>query len=54
MEATRIETEALAALAARGFGVDQIAVLYPSLGFDVIDEAVDLERQLGTAFAAAA
>ncbi len=54
VEATRIETEALGALAARGFGVGQIAGLYPSLRVDVIDEAVDLERQLGTAFATAA
>jgi uncharacterized protein (DUF433 family) len=45
---TRIETEALAALRARGFAVDEIAELYPIVDRAAIDDALDLEAQLGT------
>jgi uncharacterized protein (DUF433 family) len=43
---TRIETRALAALAARGFSTDKIRSLYPSLERAAIDQALDLERAL--------
>ena len=45
---TRIETEALAALALRGFEPVRIAALYPELAAEAISQAIDLERQLGT------
>lgn len=43
---TRVETQALAALARRGLTEDKIYQLYPSLEHAVIDEALDLESQL--------
>jgi uncharacterized protein (DUF433 family) len=43
---TRVETQALHALAKRGFLADQIASLYPFLDPRAIAESVDLEEQL--------
>ncbi len=44
---TRLETRALAALAADGFGVDGIHRLYPYVTAAQIEQALDLEKQLG-------
>ena len=41
---TRVETEALDSLARRGFGVEQIARLYPVLRSEEIADALDVER----------
>jgi uncharacterized protein (DUF433 family) len=46
VEGTRIETRALASLAARGYQPADIAALYPAIALRVIEEALDLERQL--------
>lgn len=43
---TRIETQALAALGARGMSPQRIRSLYPAIEVDDIDEALDLEREL--------
>ena len=43
---TRIETEALAALARRGLKSDRIVVLYPAIEEADVRDALDLERQL--------
>jgi uncharacterized protein (DUF433 family) len=43
---TRIETEALAALARRGLNRDQIVELYPAIEDADVADALDLERQL--------
>lgn len=43
---TRIETEALAALARRGLTSDRIVVLYPAIETADVRDALDLERQL--------
>ena len=45
---SRITSRSLAALERRGFGTDEIASMY-ALDPAVVDEALDLERQLGTA-----
>jgi uncharacterized protein (DUF433 family) len=51
---TRIETEALAALARRGLTSDRIVVLYPAIEQADVREALDLERQLQPDLALAA
>ena len=43
---TRLETQALAALARRGVSVTDILVLYPFVNRVAIEEALDLEEQL--------
>lgn len=43
---TRIETEALAALARRGMANDRIVLLYPAIEDADVSDALDLERQL--------
>ena len=51
---TRIETEALAALARRGLTSDRIVVLYPAIERADVRDALDLERQLQRDLALAA
>lgn len=51
---TRIETEALAALARRGMTTDRIVLLYPAIDQADVGDALDLERQLQPDFALAA
>jgi uncharacterized protein (DUF433 family) len=46
VEQTRVETQALGALAARDLPVAKIYRLYPALEPAAVDEALDLERQL--------
>lgn len=46
VEATRIPTRMLAALARRGFGEEQIVQMYPALNATNVGEAIDLEGQL--------
>jgi uncharacterized protein (DUF433 family) len=43
---TRIETEALAALARRGMADERIVLLYPAIDKVDVSDALDLERQL--------
>ena len=43
---TRIETEALAALARRGMADERIVLLYPAIDKADVSDALDLERQL--------
>ncbi|MGE3138157.1 MAG: MerR family transcriptional regulator [Thermoleophilia bacterium] len=50
---TRVETEALAALEQRRFGVAQLKALYPYIGEDDIGQALDLEHQLASNLRAA-
>jgi len=45
---TRVETRAIAALAARGYELREIAELYPFISVTALGEAVDLERQLAS------
>jgi uncharacterized protein (DUF433 family) len=45
---TRLESEALAALAESGIGLAKIHRLYPQVGVDAIEDALDLERQLSS------
>lgn len=51
---TRIETEALAALARRGMANDRIVLLYPAIEEADVSDALDLERQLQPDFPVAA
>jgi uncharacterized protein (DUF433 family) len=51
---TRIETEALAALAHRGMQTAKIIRLYPIIDSADVDQALDLERQLQPSLALAA
>lgn len=53
LEGTRLTTSTIAALAARGFGLDDIARLYPDEPLSGLGEAIDLERSLGAIPAAA-
>mgnify|MGYP001594884122 CR=1 FL=1 len=48
VESTRVETQALAALARRGYSAAEIAELYPFLARVAVDEALDLEEQLAS------
>jgi uncharacterized protein (DUF433 family) len=48
VDGTRIETRVLAALADRGYEAVQIAAFYPAVRLQVIEEALDLERQLAS------
>jgi uncharacterized protein (DUF433 family) len=43
---TRIETQVLAALGARGMSPQRIRSLYPAIEVDDVDQALDLEREL--------
>jgi uncharacterized protein (DUF433 family) len=43
---TRIESEALAGIAARGFTNDEIAALYPEIAVDAVSDALDLESSI--------
>jgi uncharacterized protein (DUF433 family) len=43
---TRIETQALAALGARGMSAQRIQSLYPAIELDDVEEALDLEHEL--------
>jgi uncharacterized protein (DUF433 family) len=54
VEHTRVETEALAALASRDLPLDAIVELYPLVDRVAIEEAIDLEQQLRHNLAAAA
>lgn len=51
---TRIETEALYALALRGFDIDRIHFLYPELSSEALVDALQIERQLARNLAQAA
>lgn len=53
LEGTRLTTSTIAALAERGFGLDDVARLYPEERRDSLAEAIDLERSLGAIPAAA-
>lgn len=53
LDGSRVTTTAIAALAERGFGADEIAALYPDVPLVSIDEAIELERTLGTVAVAA-
>lgn len=53
IEHSRITTQTVAALASRGYASRQIARMY-GLSASVVDEAIDLERQLGADIPAAA
>jgi uncharacterized protein (DUF433 family) len=53
LEGTRLTTTAIAALVERGFGLEDIARLYPDEPAASLAEAIDLERSLGTLAAAA-
>ncbi len=48
LEGSRLTTPTLAALAIRGYGIDDLARLYPDESPTSIAEAVDLETSLGT------
>jgi len=50
---TRLTTLTIAALAERGYTLDELVELYPDEGRESLAEAVDLERSLGTLAAAA-
>jgi uncharacterized protein (DUF433 family) len=54
IHSTRIETEALAALARRGMSSDRIVLLYPAIDQADVADALDLERQLQPDLALAA
>ena len=43
---TRIETQVLAALGARGMSAQRIRSLYPAIEVDDVEQALDLEREL--------
>jgi len=43
---TRLPTQAVSALADRGFTVDQLAGIYPFVSRDSLSDSIDLERQL--------
>lgn len=45
---TRVETQAIKALATRGYSVDKIAALYPFLNEMQIVESIELEEQLAS------
>lgn len=51
---TRIETQALAALSARGMRAPRIRSLYPAIEVGDVEEALDLERELQPGLAIAA
>ncbi len=51
---TRIETQALAALAARGMQAERVRSFYPAIEVDDVEEALDLERELQPGLAIAA
>ncbi len=53
LEGTRLTTSTIAALAERGFELDDVARLYPDESRDSLAEAIDLERSLGAIPAAA-
>ena len=46
IEKTRLETQAVHALALRGLEAERIARLYPFTDLEAIREAIDLENQL--------
>ncbi|MEJ7562524.1 MAG: DUF433 domain-containing protein [Ilumatobacteraceae bacterium] len=48
LEGSRLTTPTIAALAARGYGIDDLARLYPDESPTNIAEAIDLETSLGT------
>ena len=50
---TRLTTITVAALAGRGFTLDDVARLYPDESSESLAEAIDLERSLGTLLSAA-
>lgn len=52
LDGTRLETQAVSALAKRGFSADKIARLYPFADSDGIREAIELEAQLEGTLAA--
>lgn len=54
VEHTRIETQALAALARRGMPTTKLRALYPLADDAALDQALDLEHQLATNLSAAA
>lgn len=53
LDGSRLTTITIAALAGRGYSLDDVARLYPDESRESLTEAIDLERSLGTfAFAA--
>jgi uncharacterized protein (DUF433 family) len=48
LEGSRLTTMTIAALVGRGYGVDDLARLYPDESPESIAEAIDLEQSLGT------
>lgn len=54
LQGSRLTTVTVAALAARGFDADAIALLYPDENPEAIREAIDLERALAANLKAAA
>lgn len=48
LDGSRLTTPTIAALAARGFALDDLARLYPDESPESIAEAIDLETSLGT------
>ncbi|MGI9156817.1 MAG: DUF433 domain-containing protein [Marmoricola sp.] len=48
VENTRLTTQALAGMAARGFAVERVAAMY-DVSEIVVDEALELEEQLSAA-----
>lgn len=53
LEGSRLTTTTIAALAGRGYGLDDLIRLYPDEAREGLAEAIDLERSLGTLDAAA-
>ena len=50
---TRLETRTIAALAHRGFAIDEILAMYPFVSQIQVEESIDLERQLAHNLSAA-
>ena len=53
LEGSRLTTVTIAALASRGYTLDDVARLYPDETQESLAEAIELERSLGTLVAAA-
>lgn len=53
LEGSRLTTVTIAALAGRGYTLDDVARLYPDEARESLEEAIDLERSLGTLVLAA-
>jgi uncharacterized protein (DUF433 family) len=53
LDGSRLTTVTVAALTARGYTLDDVARLYPDETWASLEEAIDLERSLGTLVPAA-